>query len=77
MASWITSAAWATWCEGFSEVHSAPEKFYPARLCLMIDMPLVGVELINLGFNLIEHVNSPVGESLESEAHMCSVLVTG
>lgn len=43
----------------------------------MIDMPLVGVELINLGFNLIEHVNSPVGESLESEAHMCSFLVTG
>ena len=38
----------------------------------MIDMPLVGVELINLDFNLIECVNSPVGESLESKAHMCS-----
>lgn len=43
----------------------------------MINMPLVGVELINLGFNLIEHVNSPVGEFLESEAHIYSFLVTG
>ena len=55
-----------------------PQKmFYPAHQCLMIDMPLVGVELINLDFNLIECVNSPVGESLESRAHMCSFLVTG
>lgn len=41
----------------------------------MTDMPLGGVRLINLGFNLIEHVNSPVGESLEGEAHMCSFVV--
>lgn len=49
--------------------------YYPAHLCLMTDMPLGGVRLINLGFNLIEHVNSPVGESLEGEAHMCSFVV--
>lgn len=43
----------------------------------MIDMPPMGVGCVKLGVNAIERVNSPVGESLESEAHMCSFLLIG
>lgn len=60
---------------GFRETTQLQKTYYPAHLCLMTDMPLGGAGLINLGFNLIEHVISPVGESLEGEAHMCSLLV--
>lgn len=54
-----------------------PGAHYPAQLCLMIDVPLVGVGLINLGFNPIECVNSPVGDSPETEANMYSFVIIG
>lgn len=52
-ASLSTSTAQVAWCEGFQKSTFPQKMFYLAHQCLMIDMPLVGVELINLDFNLI------------------------
>lgn len=43
----------------------------------MIDMLLMGVGCVKLGVNVIERVNSFVGEFFESEAYMCFFLFIG
>lgn len=58
MARFIISLPWAAGRDlGPS---TCPGTYFPACLCLMIDMPLVRVGLTHLGFNPVECVNSPV-----------------
>lgn len=62
--------------KGFLE-STQPQKTSPCPAMLDDWHAIGGSWVINLGFNPIEHANSPVHESLEREENLYSVLVIG